>query len=128
MDDGIATPDIIHCNPRCYHRVRFDTILVDIGQGWYRPARLHLVFELTVYQLRWQLARVTYFTQLKTRREDRIIGMDRYEEERCGEFIFLDSILRSCYMQPDPRSPGYFYLNNLATGSTDLYLHCRLHS
>lgn len=117
--------DIIRSNPSCYKRVRFDTVLVQTQNG-HRPARLRLVFQVFAYGRRWQVARVTYFTRLPARAMDRTIGMARYEEEKEGDFIFLGTIIRSCYMVPIFSIDRHYYLNNLISGCTDLYLRCAL--
>lgn len=113
--------DIIRCDPKCYGYTRFDTILVQTSNGP-RPARLHLIFETVAYKKVWQLARVTYFTMIETTVHDRTIGMAKYEEECNGEFIFLNSIIRSCYMTPVGSSQNIFYLNNLVCGDTDIFI------
>jgi hypothetical protein len=125
MDNGIEHRDIIRCRPTFHRRVRFDTVLVQTPDG-YRPARLHLIFEAVAYGKQWQVARVTYFTRIPPSEMDKIIAMNRYQEEIEGEFIFLGTIIRSCYLTPISSSPGYYYLNNLAAGCTDLYLRCPL--
>jgi hypothetical protein len=98
---------------------------VRVGDGLYRPARLHLVFEVAAYGVQWQLARVTYFSTLPSVAIDRIIGMRRYHEEETGEFIHLASIIRSCYMTPVFTEPRKFYLNDLVAGDVDLFLRIR---
>jgi hypothetical protein len=66
------------------------------------------------------------FTRIPPSEMDKIIAMNRYQEEIEGEFILLGTIIRSCYLTPISSSPGYYYLNNLAAGCTDLYLRCPL--
>jgi hypothetical protein len=121
LDNGFENKDIIRSNPSCYGRIRFDTVLIDTNDGP-RPARIHLLLQLEAYERRWQLAYVTYFTRIESRKIDRVIGMKRYQEEKSGEFIFIHSIIRSCYMSPTSTSDGYFYLNDLISGCTDIYL------
>jgi hypothetical protein len=124
LDDRLPHRDYIRCTPEFYGRERFDTILVDVG-GSFRPARLHLVFNVTAYDVVWQLARVTYFTALPSTPIDRVIGMKRYEEQESGEFIHLASIIRSCYMTPIFSEPREFYMNDLAAGDVDLFLRLK---
>ncbi|KIM20907.1 hypothetical protein M408DRAFT_29979 [Serendipita vermifera MAFF 305830] len=123
MDDCLQYRDLIHCNPSFHKRPRFDTVLIQVGNS-FRPARLHLVFTVNAYKVHWQLARVTYFTELPSSAIDRDIGMRRYEEEPNGEFIHLASIIRSCYMSPifADTQGRQFYLNDLAGGNVDLFL------
>jgi hypothetical protein len=125
MDNGIENRDIIRCHPSFHRRLRFDTVLVQTTNG-YQPARLHLLFEANAYKKAWKIALVTYFTRIPPSDMDKIIGMNRYQEGTEGELIFLGSIIRSCYLTPIFSTPGYFYLNNLAAGCTDLYLRCAL--
>jgi hypothetical protein len=74
----------------------------------------------------WQLARVTYFTAIKPpNAADRATGMCRYEEESSGEFISLNTIVRSCYMCPIQSTCPTFYLNDLIAADVDLYLGIR---
>jgi hypothetical protein len=46
------------------------------------------------------------------------------EEETSGEFILLDSIVRSCYLTPVSTESNNrtYYLNDLVAGDLDLYL------
>lgn len=127
MDSGLKHRDIIRCVPKCHGRSRFDTVLVNTDVG-YQPARLHLIFEAVAYGRQWQVALVTYFARNPPSTVDKLIGMNRYQEEVKGEFIFLSAIIRACYLTPTftSTSPGYFYLNNLAAGCSDLYLRCPL--
>lgn len=126
-DNGLENRDIIQCRPMFHNRKRFDNVLVQTP-GKARPARLHLVFEVTAYGARWQMARVTYYTALPVSLTDQVIGMRRYREERFGEFIFLGAIIRSCYLTPifdhEYSCTGDSYLNPLASGCSDLYLRC----
>jgi hypothetical protein len=99
MDDCLVHKDPIRCSPSFHNRQRFDTVFVQT-QHSLRPARLHLVFEVRIFDLVWQMARITYFTAINPTALDRTIGMRLYEEEAHGEFITLSSIVRSCYMSP----------------------------
>jgi hypothetical protein len=121
FDDQLMHQENIRCSPSFFSRTRFDTVLVKVDDS-YRPARLHLVFEVTAYGVAWQLARVTYFSALQSVTIDRTIGMQRYHEEEGGEFIHLASIVRSCYMTPIFTNPRQFYLNDLVAGDVDLFL------
>lgn len=117
----------IRCNPSFHHYERFDTVLVQIKDG-IQPARLHLVFEAEAFEKAWRLARVTFFTAiLPPSASDRAIGMTRYEEATAGEFILLDTVIRSCYMTPVFSHPRHFYLNDLVVGDTDLFLRLNSH-
>jgi hypothetical protein len=123
-DNGKLHQDLIRCNPMFFQRTRFDCILVQTAGG-IRPARLHLTFEVSAFDIVWQLARVTYFTAAASVSVDRAIGMRWYEEEEHGEFIALDSIICSCYMSPVPTAPREFYLNDLIAGDVDLFLQIK---
>jgi hypothetical protein len=120
-DDGLPHTDLIRCCPKAWGRIRFDTVLVQTRNG-FQPARLHLLFEVEAFGALWQLARVTYFTEIHPSALDRAIGMRLYEEEVFGEFIVLGSVIRSCYMSPVAESPRRFYLNDLIAGDVDLFL------
>jgi len=121
LDDRLTHQENIRCSPSFHSRSRFDTVLVQVGDS-FRPARLHLVFEVNAYDVNWQLARVTYFSGLPSHAIDRTIGMHRYEEESTAEFIHLASIIRSCYMTPIFTLSRQFYLNDLIAGDVDLFL------
>lgn len=126
LDNGIENRDTVQCRPQFHRRQRIDTVLVETPGVGYRPARLHLIFEAVAYKKLWQVARITYFQPLLESEMDKIIGMARYKESTTGDFVLLNRITRSCYMVPFFSSSGYFYLNNLAAGCTDLYLRCGL--
>ena len=121
VDNGQPHIDTIRCNPKFFGRPRFDTVLVQTSTGP-QPARIHLCFEVCIFNVAWQLARISYFTTLPLTALDRAVGMHRYEEEQLGEFIVLDSIIRSCYMSPIPADDRHFYLNDLIAADVDLFL------
>jgi hypothetical protein len=125
FDDQLMHRENIRCSPSFFSRTRFDTVLVKVDHS-YRPARLHLVFQVAAYGVTWQLARVTYFSALQSLAIDRTIGMQRYYEEEGGEFIHLASIVRSCYMTPIFTQARQFYLNDLVAGDVDLFLRVAL--
>lgn len=123
MDNGELHKDLIRCSPQIHKRQRFDTVLIQMPEKLL-PARLHLVFEVNAFGRLWKLARVSYFTPLTRSAFDNLVGMHRYEENGTGYTIQLDTIARSCYMNPIADNTGkqLFYLNDCITGDVDLYL------
>ncbi|KAG8832541.1 hypothetical protein FRB91_000220 [Serendipita sp. 411] len=125
MDDFLPKQDLIRCSPKFFNRPRFDTVLVDTIHGT-RPARLHLILETTRHRLEWQLAYVTYFSLYEPASPlDKLIGMQRFQEEEDGEFIALESIIRSAYMAPYSTRPNDFYFNYNIAADTDMYLRAQ---
>ncbi|PVF94153.1 hypothetical protein CPB86DRAFT_766272 [Serendipita vermifera] len=120
-DNGTPCVDLIRCSPNFFHKIRFDTVLVQVSEGT-QPARLHLIFRIEAYNQIWELAFVTFFTLLPQSPIDKVIGMNRYQEAMIGEFISLDAVIRSCYMVPIDQGIRQFYLNPLAAADLDLFL------
>jgi len=77
-----------------------------------------------MYGKQYSIAFVTYFTQAVVSKRDKAIRMNCYEEEHSGEFIFMESVVRSCYLTQDFSIPGRYFLNNLIAGCSDLYFRC----
>ena len=121
-DDGLLRSDPIRCNSSAYREVRFDTVLVQATEQL-KVAKLMLIFEVSAFHRTWQMARVQYFRPTSAPTVDSIIGQSRLASQDRGEFILLSSIVRSCHLIPVQDIPGDYYLNDLAAGDTDLYLH-----
>ncbi|KDQ05512.1 hypothetical protein BOTBODRAFT_122708 [Botryobasidium botryosum FD-172 SS1] len=89
--------DVLRCNKEVYGVEREDCVMVQ-GDGEVNYARLHLMFTCTAFGKVWRVAR----------------------EEKDGQFILIDSIIRGAYICRDGDKTNYYFVNDLI--DNDMYL------
>jgi hypothetical protein len=111
----------IRCAEKFHKRKRYDVVLVKLPSGNFVLARLKVIFTCAAGGNIHKLARVSIFKTL-SEGSSNIIGMRAVQEMNKYQFICLDWIVRSIYLEPtfDPIHMDYWYVNDILDADTYL--------
>ncbi|KDQ11826.1 hypothetical protein BOTBODRAFT_113908 [Botryobasidium botryosum FD-172 SS1] len=118
LDSWQREGDILRCNQVAYGVDRSDCVMVKMTKGL-KFGRLHFMFTCQAFGKCWNVARVTFFSQV-TRAQESVVGMERVQETEEGEFILIDTIVRGVWLTPDSDKEDFFFVNDLI--DSDAYL------